>query len=283
MFRKRISQHTERNFEQTKWRDILPPFLILLSIFILFLSKVGEFKAIYPAIQKDLFLFLNNKLSAYPNFEYNITQLGDVLIMFPFVMILVYYSPKFWGALLNSSILSLIVSKGLKLLFSMPRPAAVYDTKSFTIIGKKLMSNSLPSGHSMSAFIVMSLILFAFMPQKNKLYKILWSIFIISIGLLIVSSRVGVGAHYPLDVLSGSCIGYILAIIGIKLNNKLKWWNWISKPKFLPIFIVLFFIWGIIIITKITKENLFIYELSLVAIMISIYVLIKQYVQKKIK
>ncbi len=214
---RKLNQLVSYNFKNLKSWVLLPAFLVLLAVFLLVLIQEGNFREAYIDVQKEWFFYFNEKLSIFPNFQFNITQLGDVLVVFPFMLILVYYVPRFWGALFISSLLSLGVSAGLKLLFAMPRPAKVFDIEGFTIIGERINYNSLPSGHSITAIICIVLLLFAFMPRKNKLYQFLWTFFILLIGLIIVSSRVGIGAHYPLDVVAGSAIGYILAFVGIKI------------------------------------------------------------------
>ncbi len=215
-----LKSRVENNFRNVKLWFMFPAVFILGVIFILIISAEGNYKEAYVHIQQDLFFYLNKKLSLFPNLALNITQMGDVLVVFPFVMFLFFYAPKYWDALLTSSLLSLVVSAGLKKLFSIPRPARMFDIDSFTIVGRTLRGeNSLPSGHSMTIFIVVVLLLFAFMPQKNKVYQIIWTIWGLLVGLLIASSRIGVGAHYPLDVIAGASIGYILAVIGIWIAN----------------------------------------------------------------
>ncbi len=283
MQNKTLNHTTNDNFKNLKWWTLLPGFLALIYVAFLVFTTKGNFVEAYVGVQKDWFFYLNEKLSIFPNFQFNITQLGDVLIVFPFVMFLVRYAPRFWGALPTSSLLSLGVSAGLKRFFSVPRPAGMFDNESFTIIGRTLTKHSLPSGHSMTIFILITLLLFAFMPRKNKIYQFIWTAFILSVGLMIAFSRVGVGAHYPLDVVTGSAIGYILAIIGIKINNNVNWWDWVGKRKFLPIFILLFAAWGIAIgIVKLPKYQLPIFYMSIVSIIIALYLIIKKYVQKKI-
>ena len=87
------------------------------------------------------------------------------------ISVFIVYAPKLWGALLTSAILSLVVSASLKKLFAVPRPAAMFDTDCFVIIGRTLSGRTaLPSGHSIAAFVVITILLFAFMPKKNN-YK----------------------------------------------------------------------------------------------------------------
>lgn len=279
--RHKLDTIVTNNFENTKVRLLIPSILLLLFIaFMLFLEKSFSVDG-YVKIQENVFFYLNSKLSELPNLQYNLTQLGDALILFPLLSIFIIYAPKLWGAILTSGLISLVISFLLKKIFAVPRPAAMFDNDSFVIVGKTLSGNtSLPSGHSITIFTITTLLLFAFMPKETKT-KIVWSIFIPLLGLGIAFSRVGVGAHYPLDVIIGSTIGYITALLGIFINNKVHWWTWINNKKYYPIFMVLFTICGIAILKKIVDTNLAIYYFSIVAIVSTLYLMIKVYVKKE--
>ncbi len=167
-----INNKIKHRFNTLNSWHLLPPMIILLSVFLFIFSKNGNYIEEYIGVQKELFFYLNDKLSSFPRVEYNLTQLGDVLIVFPLLMIFIRYAPKLWEALLVSSLLSLVVSAGLKKLFSVPRPARFFGEDSFTIIGRTLTGhNSCPSGHSITAFIIITLLLFAFMP-RHKVYTV---------------------------------------------------------------------------------------------------------------
>ncbi len=276
-----LKNRVNDNFMNVKLWLLIPPFLILLILFLYFtlFNEGTNFIDLYVNIQKDTFIHLNSRLSEYPNLQYNLTQLGDVMIFFPLVTIFIIYAPKLWEALLTSAIISLIVSAVLKKIFSVPRPAAMFDNDSFTIIGKTLTGKtSLPSGHSIATFIVIGVLLFAFMPKKN-IYKAIWSVFILSLGLIIAFSRVGVGAHYPLDVIIGSTIGLIVSIIGIKISNKTTIFSWLKNTKYYPIFMFAILVWGGFIVKKIIDINLSIFYISLLSLVITLY-LMTGYVKK---
>lgn len=276
----KLNNNVVNNFTNTKLRVLLFPFLLLfIIVFVLFKQSAFTVDS-YVNIQKDLFFYLNSKLAQLPSLQFNLTQLGDALIVLPLLAVFIVYAPKLWEALLTSSLIALVVSFSLKKIFAVPRPAAMFDTDSFVIIGKTLSgATSLPSGHSITMFTTITILLFAFMPKDFKT-KIMWSFFMITIGLIIAFSRVGVGAHYPLDVLIGSTIGYISALLGIFITNKVGWFSWIKNKKYHPIFMLLFTICIFAIVKKIVDNNLVIFYVSICSLIITLYLMTRMYVKK---
>jgi membrane-associated phospholipid phosphatase len=268
------------NFSKLKRSLFFLPLFFLFSI-VLFLYNQNALSIDgYVQIQRNYFFFINSELSQFPNTIYNLTQLGDALIFLSLLSILILYVPKMWEALLSASLVSALFSNILKNIFAVPRPAAMFDNDSFVIIGKTLTGhNSLPSGHSITVFTILTVMMFAFIPKKAY-YKMLWFLLIVSIGLILVFTRVGVGAHYPLDVTVGSIFGYISGLVGIFISRKYKIWNWINHKKFYPIFILLFLICCIVLISKISKESLIIFYLTLTSLVVSLYKIIYVYVKK---
>jgi membrane-associated phospholipid phosphatase len=264
----------------------LKPFLFFLPIFllgaiVLFLHNQDSLNAYkYIQLQKDSFFFINYNLGQFPNIIYNITQLGDASIFLSFLSIFIVYAPKIWESLISASLVSLIFSSLLKNIFSVSRPAVVFDNNSFVIIGKTAVGHaSLPSGHSITVFTTLTILLFAFMPQKLT-YKILWVLFTIITGLIIAFTRVGVGAHYPLDVIIGSIIGYISGLTGIFISRKYKIWAWVNNKKYYPIFILLMLICGISLISQIINENLIIFYLALISLFVPFYKIVYAFIKK---
>ena len=257
----------------------LPTFLLITIVLFLYnQDSLDAYK--YIQIQKDSFFFINYHLGQFPNIQYNVTQLGDASIFLPFLSIFIIYAPKIWESLLSALLVSLIFSSLLKNIFKVPRPAVVFDNNSFTIIGKTAVGfASLPSGHSITVFTIVTVLLFAFMPKKWK-YKILWIFFTIITGLMIAFTRVGVGAHYPLDVIIGSIIGYISGLTGIFINQKYKIWTWINNKKYYSVFILLMLICCISLISKIINENLLIFYLALISLFVPFYKITYAFVKK---
>lgn len=268
------------NFSKLKVSLLFLPLFLIITIVLFLFSRDSLNTDKYVQIQKDCFFYINDHLGQFPNLEYNITQLGDASILLSFLIIFIIYAPKIWESLLSASLISVIVSYLLKSIFFVPRPAKIFDTDTFIIIGKKAIGfSSLPSGHSITAFTILTVLLFAFMPKKS-IYKALWTFIIITIGLLIAFSRVGVGAHHPLDVIIGSIIGYSSGLLGILINQKYNIWTWVNNKKYYPIFILLTLVFSIIVITKIISENLMVYYLALICLFVSLYKVTYAYVKK---
>lgn len=257
----------------------IPLFLLTAIFFYLYFAGALSVER-YVEIQKDIFIDINSTLGQFPSLMLNLTQLGDALIFLSFLTLLIIYAPKFWESLISASIVSAILSKFLKVLFSVPRPAAILDNETFIIIGKKLIGHSsLPSGHSITTFTIITVLMYAFMPKRIS-SKIAWVILLIGLGFIIISTRIGVGAHFPLDVIIGGIIGYISGLIGIFISKNDKLWAWIGNPTNYPFFIILFMVCCVVLGTKIYKENLLIYYLSMISLIVSLYKIIYVYIKK---
>jgi len=277
--RNRINSKVIANYSKLKLALFVIPFLLLIAITLFLFSQDALSVGGYIGVQKDFFYFINSKYAQFPHIIYNLTQIGDAMIFMSLLSVFILYAPKLWESLLSASIVSALLSSVLKKLFLIPRPAAVFDTDTFIIIGNKLVGHSsLPSGHSITFFTVLTVLLYAFMPKKLS-SKIIWQFFIICIGLLLVFTRVGVGAHHPLDTINGAIIGYISGLIGIFISRKYKIWEWVNQVKYYPVFILLLSVCAVVTVNKINDENLFIFYITLFSLIISIikisYVYIK--------
>ncbi len=271
------------NYSRIKPSLFFVPLFILSAIAFFLYTKNALSVIKYIDVQKDYFYYINSKLSVFPHLMFNLTQLGDAFIFLSVVSFLVIYAPKVWEALLSASIISALFTNVLKKLFEVPRPAAILDPSTFTIIGEKLTGhNSLPSGHSITIFTMLTVLFFSFMP-KNKKYKIAWSFFMIYIGLLLVFTRVGTGAHYPFDVIIGGLIGAICGISGIIISQKYPLWSWITSKKHNLICTVLFIVGIALLVNKIIQSNLIIYYFTLICLLFSLYKIIFSSLRSAVK
>jgi undecaprenyl-diphosphatase len=95
----------------------------------------------------------------------------------------------------------MVLDSLLKIGFNRPRPQI------FTW-GTQVMGASFPSGHAMASTIVYSTVAYlAARLQQNVASRLLTMAMAALIILLICSSRLYLGVHYPSDVLAGVIIG----------------------------------------------------------------------------
>lgn len=275
-----MNSKTANNFAHIKVSSLgLPIFLLALIVLFLYFNDVSTALS-YSEIQKEWFFLINEKLSKFPHIIYNLTQLGDALVSLSILSVLLLNVPKIWETLISSSLFSLIFSIVLKNLFSIPRPAATLDTHHFVIIGKTLSGHSsLPSGHSITVFTILTVLLYALIPKKLT-HKFLWISTFLVLGFSVAFTRVGVGAHYPLDVIIGIILGYISGLLGILVINKYNIFGWISYKKYYPFFMMLFLACLVVLLNKILTENLVIFYIAFVNLLYSFYKITAAYVQK---
>lgn len=268
------------NFSKVKVGHLLFP-IVFIGIILSFLYWNGAFTPdTYVAIQKDTFYFLNKNLSQFSYLQHNITQMGDAFVALSTLSILFYYAPKLWENLVWASLFSLFFSRFFKSFFDIPRPATIYDHSTFTIIGEEAVGySSMPSGHTITIFTTLTIATF-FIIRTSWVQNIFKWIGVFLLAYFFAFSRTAVGAHHPLDVLIGSGLGVLSALLGIFCCRYFRLFRWISNPKFKGFFIILFVGSLVFLLFKIMKEPLVIYFLPLISLVISLYFLIQSYVQK---
>ena len=83
----------------------------------------------------------------------------------------------------------------LKPLLDFPRPPLALPTGTVNIIGLPEYHHSLPSGHSSFAMLMTA----SLWPVLNRKWRIAGAGFVLWVG----TSRVSLGAHFPVDVMAG--------------------------------------------------------------------------------
>jgi membrane-associated phospholipid phosphatase len=168
---------------------------VLLFILIFRVSIWG-----YPNFNQQIFLALNAMGTQGNWFWQNVTMLGEGLVAF---VLLACFSPRdgrFLWALLIGAVIAGSSSQLLKHWLEMPRPAAILEPGSFNLIGAELRSRAFPSGHATTAFVAASMAAWRFPRLRIAAYAFF---------SCVAFSRIVVGAHWPLDVVAGGCLGFL--------------------------------------------------------------------------
>ena len=166
----------------------------------------------FGELQTATFLFVNRYTQILPDTLWAwSTFLGNGWGIFAICFPLLLLAPRMLCAGLFASLLGGLVSISIKSLLQMPRPASVLTLGDFYLVGEPLLHRAMPSGHTITAFAVVSGIYFASDRLKRSS---LWWVFILAVfaGL----SRNAIGAHWLTDVLAGCAIGVWSGMLGAK-------------------------------------------------------------------
>lgn len=175
-------------------------FLLLIAVFILLADT-----------KKAGFILLNPYHSAFLNFVFEgVTVLGDGIFSIAFCVALLFIKKRYLSFIVFISFAtSGIVTQVIKDFISEARPALFLEKSNYPyFIDHVTLHNfhSFPSGHTTSAFALVSIIAFA---VKDKKYAIP----LLALAALVGYSRIYLGQHFLIDVTAGSFIGVLFSII----------------------------------------------------------------------
>lgn len=129
---------------------------------------------------------------------------------------LLVLAPRLMWAWLCAAPFAIMFARTGKLLLESPRPAAVIDNAQMRIVGETLHNVAMPSGHTLTAFAVVSALYFAISPAQRTRFAWLW-LLAAGAGL----SRIAVGAHWPGDVAVGASLGILSGLLGNMLLQRM--------------------------------------------------------------
>lgn len=177
-------------------------FVLFFCIGLIFLLTVGKAAS---------FIDLNAyHRSALDTFFIYLTYMGDGV--FAIIVCLLFLLMRRWSRacqLISAFIISALLAQVLKNVFSMPRPKQFFPVGQYpyfidgvTHVGFA----SFPSGHSTSIFALATLLAIF---DSNKKGNVAYLLVALAVGY----SRIYLGQHFLGDVLTGSCIGVLTAVL----------------------------------------------------------------------
>ena len=184
-------------------------FLLIIAIFLLAIDT-----------KEEAFILLNPYHRDFLNYFFiGVTYLGNGFFTIIICLILLLFRKRFLSFLIFVSFAtSGIAAQVLKAFISEPRPAIFLKNSNYPyfIDGVTLHNfHSFPSGHTVTAFALATILAFAI---KDKKY----SIPLLLIGALVGYSRIYLGQHFLFDVAIGSFIGVCFSIICWIFLNRIE-------------------------------------------------------------
>jgi len=203
--------------QKIKW--MLVPYLGVLLICLLL-------KIIYT--RETIYFTVNGINSPIGDFLAPLfTDMGDGLFVVALCLVFLLFSYRKFLLLASSFILTSLLVQIVKFIVAAPRPKLYFKdninvSKIHFVKGVyMLISNSFPSGHTVTAFS--GAVVFTYLCKNNR-----WGIFFLILAMLIGYSRMYLSEHFFEDVVAGSVLGVIATVIWIYwLDNK----TFIHRPK----------------------------------------------------
>lgn len=161
--------------------------------------------------KRAVFILLNPYHSPFLNFVFEgVTLLGDGIFSVLFCIVLLFIKKRYLSFIVFLSFAtSGIAAQVLKDFISEARPALFLKSTEYPyFIDNVTLHNfhSFPSGHSTSAFALVTIIAFA---VKDKKYAIP----LLALASLVAYSRIYLGQHFLLDVTAGSLLGVLFSVM----------------------------------------------------------------------
>lgn len=153
-----------------------------------------------------------------------LTFLGDsrcaILLLLPLAR---RYPQLIWAAVI-AALLATLLSQIPKFGLDLSRPPRVLAEGSFRLIGPPYHSRSFPSGHTVTAFLTAGVLIHALRLRG------LAAALLLTAAAVVGLSRVAVGVHWPVDVLTGAALGLLCALAGVRLARRwqagLRFWTY---------------------------------------------------------
>ncbi|HUN93769.1 MAG TPA: phosphatase PAP2 family protein [Burkholderiaceae bacterium] len=151
------------------------------------------------------------------------TILGNGLCALMLLAPAIARAPRVVAAGVLASPLAAVLSYVPKHLVAEARPAAVLDPGSIHVHGIRLAgTTSFPSGHAITAFTLVAAVLCASPTLRRRPAS---CAALLAAAILVAASRIGVGAHWPIDALAGAGLGTLAGLGGAWWSARWPFWR----------------------------------------------------------
>ncbi|MBV6622600.1 MAG: phosphatase PAP2 family protein [Rivularia sp. (in: Bacteria)] len=167
------------------------------------------------AFDKTILLWIHQFANpTWDNIMVNITRIGDptTVVTITIITFVILWWKRYRQEAKVFALNALggaILSYGLKLAFSKPRPQLWQQ-----IIIEK--TYSYPSGHALGSMVLYGFIAYLLASHYPKSAKIIYTFAVVLIGAIGLS-RLYLGVHWPTDVIAGYGVGYLWLIFSITM------------------------------------------------------------------
>lgn len=177
--------------------------------------------ALYCLQQGDLLLYFNENRTPFWNtfFSYG-TQLGEEWTYIGFVVVFLFIRFRYALLVPITGIVVTIISFLSKRFFLHPRPFSYYKTlgtlEEINVVeGVYLVKgfSSFPSGHTMSAFAIFTLVALLLKNKKSL------ALFLFTLAIIVGLSRIYLVQHFLKDVYLGGIMGVLIALFIFKVQQ----------------------------------------------------------------
>ncbi|SVD11809.1 uncharacterized protein METZ01_LOCUS364663, partial [marine metagenome] len=176
------------------------------------------------SIDKACFLFINNNLSnslfdyIMPIFDK--TKYFVPILLLPWLYAVFNDKPNRWKLVCLIPLVIILTDQSglfIKKIVLRPRPWAELDPEMVRhLLDQKGKNYSFPSNHAANSAALATVF-------SSVYYQYRYFFWIMV--LIVMFSRVYIGVHYPIDVITGCFIGTLYGLILV------KWWDYFNKKK----------------------------------------------------
>jgi membrane-associated phospholipid phosphatase len=186
-------------------------FLLLLLVYLLGLNR-------------ELFLFFNSWQNTIPGVVWaHFTTFGDAAVAMAMILPFAGRRPDILWAAMLALVIGALVSQGLKDTLDVMRPPGVLPADQIMVYGPVHINDSFPTGHTLTAWTLASIMWLGL----NRP----WRGAILVLATLVGLSRMVLGVHWPMDVLGGMGLGWLVGQSAVYLSRRWRFglWPWSQR------------------------------------------------------